>query len=251
MEILSLQQRSLETLTYSPKQPGDWGVLHSPSDFPLDAGSFRAFEKLRAVSLIGECGMMSHFFLHKATAPPNLTFLAVGHNAFMELFTRQDVTLGQPPRFVSMLTSAIEPLQQLDVVCDLFDFGEPGRGFQSERERGIIVSAGNFLKQKGVRLRVLRPLSRLRFVRPILYGETEPMDILIYVNDDQAFRRGAREAAESLLPSGGSESGDDADGEWMGLANDDADGEWRDLDDEDDDEDMDIDDLMDEEADVD
>ena len=54
--------------------------------------------------------------------------------------------------------------------------------------RRTAVLAGEYMKEKKIRLQVQHPRQKHRFVRPILYDESLPQDIVIYVNDEQGLR---------------------------------------------------------------
>ncbi|KAK4543355.1 hypothetical protein LTR36_005714 [Oleoguttula mirabilis] len=188
---LSQQQHSLETLVYSPQ------IIPFPRlARPATAGlSLNAFCQLCEVDLPQPCRILRNLLASDLTAPPKLTKLSASGLRYEWLFDFEDVGPNSEPgmRVPSVIQNAASALPNLKelVLCfeRLYLSTDTTTGFPGDMN---IATAGKFLQQRGVTLRILQEPSRTSCVRPILYGEAEKEDTLVYTNDDVGFRPSSR-----------------------------------------------------------
>ncbi|KAK0366597.1 hypothetical protein LTR02_007678 [Friedmanniomyces endolithicus] len=183
MEVLRSQKHSLQSFTYisnetslGPESPGS----HTQMDV-----DFSMFEALHEMSLSGCNEAIMSTWCARNKGPPCLQKLTVDEYVYMDVSAYEGALSDQPHRFFKDIMEAAPHLKQLDMIGTCaFDLSLPPiSGF-----RNATAVAGQYLAQKGCVARFLRVPSRGRIVRPVLYGEVEPANILMYVNDEDGFR---------------------------------------------------------------
>ncbi|KAK0248698.1 hypothetical protein LTS16_013610 [Friedmanniomyces endolithicus] len=200
MEVLRLQKHSLQSLTYISNETslGQQGL--SPRT-QMDT-DFSMFEVLHEMSLSGcnEAAMSTWCAQNKG--PPCLQKLTVDEYVYIDVEVWEGAPSDPPHRFFKDIMSAAPQLKRLDVIgtCTFDLTLLPVSGF-----RNATAIAGQYLAQKGCIARFLRGPSRGRIVRPVLYGEVEPANILMYVNDEDGFRVPERLVSPDYLDDMGSD----------------------------------------------
>ncbi|KAK0289207.1 hypothetical protein LTR54_014574 [Friedmanniomyces endolithicus] len=200
MEVLRLQKHSLQSLTYISNETflGQQG-LGPRTQIDTD---FSMFEALHEMSLSGCNEAVMSTWCAQNKGPPCLQKLTVDEYVYIDVEVYKGAPSDQPHRFFKDVMKAAPQLKQLDIIGTCaFDLSlPPMSGF-----RNATAIAGQYLAQKGCIVRFLRGPSRGRIVRPVLYGEEEPANILMYVNDQDGFRVAERLVSPDYMDDMGSD----------------------------------------------
>ncbi|TKA75046.1 hypothetical protein B0A55_06003 [Friedmanniomyces simplex] len=164
IDIISLQKHSLETFTYicnestlSPRVP--WTHIRQETDLSM-------FEVLRQLSISGCNHSYMMTWCARCKAPPRLQRLTVDELVYIDVVINEDLPPNEPPIFIKEVMAATPHLKQLDLVGTSDDFDLSAPWMVRPREATAVDG----------------------IVRPVLYGEREPENVLMYVNDQQGFR---------------------------------------------------------------
>ncbi|KAK1079375.1 hypothetical protein LTR33_006444 [Friedmanniomyces endolithicus] len=218
MKILRLQKHSLQSFTYISNEISLGAQGPGPRK-QIDV-DFSMFEALRKMSLSGchERTMLTWCAQNKG--PPCLEELTVDEYVLCDVLVDEEPPANQPHGFFKELTEAAPRLGQFDVtVTSSFDFSVP----PMVHAREAAAVAGQYLAEKGCVSCFWRGPNRRRIVRPVLFGEVEPENFLMYVNDEDGFR-----VAAKPLSLGNMDGSNEHDGEVDGEASEDVSDESED-----------------------
>ncbi|KAK4949085.1 hypothetical protein LTR10_012458 [Elasticomyces elasticus] len=206
MDAVGRQKHSLQSLTYICNE-----ITLNPSYIQstnAPALDLTMFEALRELSVSGSSHSHMLSWCAAAKAPPRLQRLTIDELVFIDVVMEGGLLPGQPPAFIKEAIKAVPQLKQLDIVGtnENFDLSAPWL----VQPRDATDVAGRYLEARKCVLRVLRPPTNTRIVRPILYGEQEQENVLMYVNDQQGFRVGLHpdDWLQSEIDSSGDEEDD-------------------------------------------
>ncbi|KAK3110655.1 hypothetical protein LTR53_014834 [Teratosphaeriaceae sp. CCFEE 6253] len=221
VDTLALQKHSLRELVYlSINACTDSPVPHHRRQ-AVDLSMFEALLELTLAGCNDDC-MLSWSPQHKA--PPRLQRLTVDQLAFAD----NDIDAATPsnivPLFFQQTVAAAPHLKQLSVRLTHALVFNPALPWYI-RLRTIVERVGKYLSKAGCILHVVRPPGQCPFVRPILFGEEEAEDVVMYVNDEIGFRNNldAGQSAwtseeDGVWVSEGESVSDDDSGEESGLS---------------------------------
>ncbi|KAK5122934.1 hypothetical protein LTR85_003499 [Meristemomyces frigidus] len=214
---LAQQQHSLQTLVYNTVDIPNWFsyLVHlGPSTAALADPTLKDFSQLRVVRMPHPSKTLVRLLTSDLTAPPGLSTLSIEWLGYEQLFGHDaderpiSITGVRVPTIIQNAVSAMPQLAQLQLTFDCIEYYGPDL---EDRPDWNIVAAGDFLARHGVTLRILQPNERSSIVRPILYGEEETEDFLLYVNDDVGFRHVSEMSEWSSFEDSQSDDDDDDD----------------------------------------
>jgi len=147
----------------------------------LTGPGFRNFISLESITIGCDPMTARLLFLREMAAPPNLMSLHLhdkDHGLLEVSVVGQTSGWSDTSKGLYLLPAVLKELKHLTITSE--------QSSAYDISVNTMTKVGAFMRKEKIEFRWYRKRTRVRIVRPILYGETEDDDILVYKNDGRA-----------------------------------------------------------------